>query len=175
MRLFIAIPLPDEVKNIASLLQQSLDKKIFRLTKIEQIHITIAFLGEVDKNNAPKIIDKLKKIQFHPFVLKTKKFGFFPSENKIRVVWIGLEENEEFKKLQHNIRSLFNFKEKLMPHITIARAKQLITNKENPWNKSFYELKYDEADFTVNKFILYESIPGPEEHTYKEINIFKSQ
>lgn len=177
MRLFIAIPVSGKLKDIVLLLQQCLDKKIFRLTKSEQIHITIAFLGEVNEKSVPDIINELKKIRFNSFKLKTKKFGFFPSEEKIRVVWIGLEENKDFFKLQYEIRKIFNFKEKLMPHITIARAKEIIISKnkkENYWKKKMFESKYDEIEFIVDKFVLFESIPTPEGHVYKELEVFKS-
>lgn len=85
MRLFIAIPLPEPVKEKASLLQEVLDKKKFRLTKKEQMHLTMAFLGEIDEREISNIINKLEKVRFNPFNLRTKSFGFFPSTNKIRV------------------------------------------------------------------------------------------
>lgn len=168
MRLFIAIPLPDSMNDSAKRLQDVLDKKIFRCTK--QLDLTIAFLGE--QAEAGSIMKKLENIRFHAFTLKTKGQGFFPSINKVRVVWIGLEENEEFYRLQHEIRGLFDFKEKLMPHITIARARSIIIDKENQWDKKISALKHDEIEFNVEKFILYESIPGPDGYIHKELGVF---
>jgi 2'-5' RNA ligase len=180
MRMFIAIPLPEEVKNNGLLLQEVLDRKIFRITRKEQIHVTIAFLGETDKKDVENIINRLEKIRFKDFNLKTRGFGFFPSENKILVVWIGLEENEDFMRLQHEIRGLFDFKEKMMPHITIARARELIVDKENRWKKKLSTISanknenYEEIEFLVDKFILFESIPGPEDHMYKQLHSFEN-
>lgn len=174
MRAFIAIPLPEEVKDNALLLQEVLDKKTFRLVKRDNLEMTIAFLGEIDEKEIPKIINKLEKIRFDEFKLKTNSIGFFPSENKIRVVWIGLEKNEEFMRLQHDIRALFDFKEKLMPHITIARARELIVDKENHWKKKLSALEHDEIEFTVDRFILFESVPGPEGHVHKVLSEFLS-
>lgn len=174
MRLFIAIPLPDKVKNNALLLQGILDEKDFRFVKKTNLEMTIAFLGE--KPEAESIIKKLENVRFKPFTLKTKIIGFFPSVNKIRVVWIGLEENKEFMKLQHDIRSLFNFKEKLMPHITIARAKQPIIDKENKIsrmiNKYIEEKNYSDKEFLVDRFVLYESVPVVAGYIHKEIKSF---
>jgi 2'-5' RNA ligase len=171
MRLFIAIPLPEEIKDEALIMQKSLDNN-FRMTKNDQIHLTIAFLSE--KPDAQSIIKKLENIRFKQFTMKTRGHGFFPSINKVRVVWIGLEENEEFIRLQHKIRSLFDFKEKLMPHITIARAKELIIDKENQWSKRLSEVKHDEVEFLVDKFILFESIPEANGHVHKQIMVFNA-
>ncbi len=174
MRLFIAIPLPDEVKDNALLLQDALDKKDFRFVKRDNLEMTIAFLGEIDEKKVPDIMKKLEKIRFNAFNLKTKNIGFFPSIKKVRVVWIGLEENEEFYRLQHEIRTVFNFKEKLMPHITIARARELIMDKENNWKKKLSEVTHDEVGFLVDRFILYESIPGSNGYEHKELIVFNS-
>lgn len=176
MRLFIAIPLPDEVKDNALLLQDVLDEKDFRSVKKANLEMTIAFFGE--KPEAESIIRKLKRIRFNSFKLKTEGIGFFPSENKIRVIWIGLEENEEFFRLQHDIRSLFDFKEKLMPHITIARARQPIIDKENKisrmMNKNMGEKNYSDKEFIIDRFVLYESVPGPGGYTHMIIEDFLS-
>lgn len=176
MRLFIAIPLPDEVKDNALLLQDALDEKEFRLVKRDNLEMTIAFLGEIDEKKIPDIMNKLKKIRFNVFNLKTKNIGFFPSINKVRVVWIGLEENEEFYRLQHEIRALFGFKEKLMPHITIARARELIIDKENNTSNilhSYMEDKnYSDTEFLVDRFVLYESVPGPDGYVHKVLKEF---
>jgi len=173
MRLFIAIPLPDKIKNDILMLQNALDKKIFRMTRSEQLHLTIAFLGE--EIGSESIIKKLEKVKFDKFYLKTKCYGFFPSQNKIRVVWRGLDANPEFMKLQHDIRVLFKFKEKLMPHITIARARTIIIDKENYWNKTLSKIKFEEQEFLVDKFILFESVPGQERHTHNELKIFNAK
>ena len=173
MRLFIAISLPDKIREDMLLLQKVLDKKIFRITKPGQMHLTIAFLGE--KRESEDIVKKLEQIKFYRFHLKTKGYGFFPSQDKIRVVWRGLDANEEFMRLQHDIRTLFKFKEKLMPHITIARTRTIIMDKENHWNKALSEMKLEEREFLVDKFILFESVSRPEGRIYNELKMFDAR
>lgn len=183
MRTFIAIPIPEEVKDNILKLQKVLDKNTFRLTKKEQLHITIAFLGEIKEEKIIQIKKELDKIKFNKFTLKTKGFGFFPSDTKIRIVWIGLEENKEFLKLQHDIRKIFNFKEKLMPHITIARAKKILFDKEKSLKNKLSKMmtqektkeeKNSETIFEVDNFIFYESIPEKEGHFYRKIYMFNA-
>src|SRR3989338_11097093 len=159
MRLFIAIPLPGDVRELAVNIQAGLSMD-FRPVRDDPMHLTIAFLGE--KPEYESIIKKLEDIRFLSFILKTRGFGFFPSENKIRVVWLGLEENMDFQRLQHQIREKFDFREKLMPHITVARAKELIMDRENHWKKKLSSIGYEEQEFLVDKFVLYESVPTPQ-------------
>lgn len=172
MRLFIAIPLPENVLSIAREYHSLLFKE-YRPVKIDQVHLSIAFLGE--KPESESIIRKLKSVRFNKFDLKTKGFGFFPSDKKIRVIWAGLEQNEYFMKLQHDIRENFNFKEKLMPHITIARARSIIIDNESHWKNILSKIKYDEADFIVDKFALYESVPSPTGYEHKELAVFEGE
>ena len=49
------------------------------------------------------IRDELKKIDFNKFTVFLDKIGVFPSENYIRVVWIGLKPEEEILNLHKNI------------------------------------------------------------------------
>lgn len=83
-----------------------------------------------------------------------------------------MEENKEFFRLQHEIRTVFNFKEKLMPHITIARAKELFVDNENHWKKELEKIRYDDAEFLIDRFILFESVPGPEGYVHKALSEF---
>ena len=63
-----------------------------------------------------------------------------------------------------------------MPHITIARARQLILDKENNINKllnsHMEEKNYEDKEFLVDKFVLFESVPSPQEYMHKEIKVF---
>jgi RNA 2',3'-cyclic 3'-phosphodiesterase len=138
------------------------------------MHLTVAFLGETDEDELKEIQNKLKKIKFIPFTLKTDCFGFFPHNTRIRIVWLGIKMNQEFMQLQKQIRDLFGFKEKLMPHITIARAHQIITDKNEEQRKRFSNVKYEEVEFQVNKFFLYESVPGPNGHRYRMIEEYSN-
>ena len=132
MRLFIAIDLPLQVKDVVSRFEKELSMFKLRFVKPEHMHITLTFLGDIEDVDAIK--QRLGKIRFSPFKLKIYAYGFFPSTKKIRVIWIGLEHNEEFINLQHDIRELFDNKEKFMPHITIARAREIIIREAEQLN-----------------------------------------
>jgi RNA 2',3'-cyclic 3'-phosphodiesterase len=163
MRLFIAIELPDEIKSIVLQFEKELSEfKDLRYVRPEHMHLTLSFIGEIPDKDVDAIRDRLGKINFNQFTLKTAGFGFFPSNKKIRVVWLGLEKNETFFKLQHDIRELFDHKEKFMPHITIARARNIITKDADVLNEAMKKIKYQDVSFQVEKFLLFKSELTPQ-------------
>src|SRR3989338_4151363 len=105
MRLFIAIELPDGVKECLSLIQEKILGQLSQEDKIkpvkkEQMHLTLKFLGEVQPNNIKEIKDALKEIKLAPFSVELSNIGVFPSESYIRVVWVGLKPEDKIMDLQ---------------------------------------------------------------------------
>jgi len=136
MRLFIAIEIPEDIKDYIAKIQESIDNTTnkIRFVNKNQIHLTLKFLGEVQPNNLENVKTSLKKIIFNPFSAHLDKIGVFPNENYIRVVWIGLNPEEPILELQNNIdknlMELFKKEKDFKPHLTLARVKY-IENKEN--------------------------------------------
>src|SRR5215831_7095467 len=58
----------------------------------ENVHITIKFLGSVDKAKLEAVKRSLGQIQFQRFALEVRGTGVFPNMRHIGVVWIGLGE-----------------------------------------------------------------------------------
>jgi 2'-5' RNA ligase len=160
MRLFIAIELPKEVKDQVLGLDKHLQEFRLRFVRPEHMHITLVFLGEVE--NDAEIRSKLNTIRFKPFTLKTLGCGFFPTSKRIRVVWMGLERNDYFMKLQQDIRTVFNHKEKFMPHVTIARAREMIITNAHKLNEAMNKIEFKSIEFPVDKFMLYSSELTPQ-------------
>jgi len=158
MRLFIAIDLPQAVKDMVRAFEKELSIfKDLRFVRPEHMHITLSFFGEVADADVEALREKLHKIRFDPFTLKTLGYGFFPTSKRIRIVWIGLERNEEFFRLQESLRELYRQKEKFMPHITLARAKDIMIREIHQLNEEVKKVKYEEVTFPVDRFILYSS------------------
>ncbi len=99
MRTFVAVEISDEIilekiKKFQEELQ--IDAKP---TKINQIHFTLKFLGEINDEQCEKIKDSLREITFSQFDLLLKGVGGFPNLRNPRIVWIGTEDVGA-KKLQ---------------------------------------------------------------------------
>ena len=105
MRLFVAIDLPEELKEYFSQVQNQIGEDSAQLSYVqkENLHITLKFLGEVKEENIKKIKEILGNIKFRPFSLVTEKMGIFPDENYIRVVWIGFKGEDILFELHKSI------------------------------------------------------------------------
>ncbi|MEM0283112.1 MAG: RNA 2',3'-cyclic phosphodiesterase [Sulfolobales archaeon] len=103
----------------------------------ENIHITIRFLGSIDRTTldmVKKIIDKLASLK--RFNIHIKGVGGFPSISRPRVLWVGIEEGfENLREIRGyidlNLRGLrvHEDQHEFLPHITIARVKDSIPQK----------------------------------------------
>ena len=96
IRAFIAIDLPPDVKaalgRVAVTLGEGLPRGAVRWVRPEQMHLTLAFLGDtpVEKLSAiHKAMDGVVARQ-QPFTLALDGVGCFPNRRRPRVVWVGL-------------------------------------------------------------------------------------
>ncbi len=125
MRLFIAVNF-NELKEYFAELQKLLPNNA-RLSLVKSFHLTLKFLGEVQPDKVDEIAKILKTVKFEPFSVNIDSVGIFPTENYIRVVWIGLKPEEKVIELQKQIdetlKNLFKKEKDFKAHITLARVK----------------------------------------------------
>lgn len=89
-RLFVAVPVADEVKAaIAELLKRTGITSEFKCPSPEQIHLTLRFFGNVPADAVPELQGRLATIcrRIAPFHLRAQGVGHFGE----RVLWIGLQ------------------------------------------------------------------------------------
>jgi len=178
MRLFIAIDIPKDIQNKIRKTQNQIKKYVIgTFPKPENLHLTLKFLGEVSEDDKDKLIQELKKIKFKSFKLNLKGIGTFPSENYIRIIWIG-SENNDIAKLAKTIEEplkKFKFKKdhNYKTHLTIARVKNipdktvLIDNLTTLKEKDF-------GTFTIDSIKLYKSVLQTTGPVYTLIETFPS-
>jgi 2'-5' RNA ligase len=98
IRAFIAIDLPEEVSVAIGEAQARLKRAHVGVkiswTKVENIHITLQFLGYVEEPAVEKIKTTLQSVSVNhaPFELSIRGAGAFPNENRPRVLWVGCED-----------------------------------------------------------------------------------
>ena len=97
MRLFIAADF-NELKGYFIELQKLLPKNA-KLSLTRTFHITLKFLGEVQPDKVEEIISKLKAIKFQQFTVFLDSIGIFPTEDYIRVVWVGIKPEDKILEL----------------------------------------------------------------------------
>ena len=173
MRLFIAIDVPDSVKEHLAFLQRSLDFEGLRLVPPKNVHLTLNFLGERDDPAA--IIEKLKGVSFSQFSLRLSGAGFFPSRKDPRVLWVGLEESEGLRALQREIDLLFTPPKSFRPHLTLARFRRKCPSGEKARIVEAAEsLTVRPLSFRVSSFKLYKSTLTSVGPVYEVLHSFKA-
>ena len=165
MRIFIAIEINDKnVLDSISKIQSEL-KINAKPVKIQNLHFTVQFLGEVSEEMVGKISDALNSIEFSSFSISFASIGVFPNPNSPRVIWIGTDDGiNELEKLAEMIRSKlshlgFGPDKKFKPHVTIFRVKNKIEDLSSKLEKfSSYsfgkqlvsEIKLKKSELTPN-------------------------
>tara|TARA_B110000014_G_scaffold101357_1_gene69596 strand:- start:145 stop:690 length:546 start_codon:yes stop_codon:yes gene_type:complete len=173
MRVFIAVEISnaDILKKIQRF-QENLQIDV-KPTKINQIHFTLQFLGEIDDEKCEKVKDLLRTITFSQFNLSLKEVGGFPNLKNPRIIWIGTDKKgaEKLIKITNEIEmkltSLgFEKNKKFKPHLTIFRVKHKIDDI------SLQMKEYETIEFgtqIITKIKLKRSILSPKGPEYSDL------
>ena len=93
MRLFVAVELPEALRAQLGAGVERLRRELpsARWVRCENVHITLAFLGEVDAGAADAVATGLASaaLGLAPTVVAPMGGGFFPSRERPRVAWVG--------------------------------------------------------------------------------------
>jgi RNA 2',3'-cyclic 3'-phosphodiesterase len=124
-RLFIALDPPVEIKRQLLELPRAYSGASWQTAA--QIHLTLVFIGEVDKSQIPLLIETLKKIIGVPLTLTLKGVDYFGSSRSPRVLFAGVENSPDLLKLHKQVyhavedTGIVLERKKYIPHITLAR------------------------------------------------------
>ncbi len=133
IRAFIAVELPEDVKAELAKLIERLRRsgaRGLRLVRVEGIHLTLKFLGNVPQARVEPITDALRHAaeRHSPFKARLGDVGVFPDRRNPRVLWVGLQGDlEPLKALQGDVEEALArmgfARESLAfsPHLTLAR------------------------------------------------------
>ncbi len=141
-RLFFALWPNEKVRKELSKVTNQFKDENLRLTKNSNLHITLAFLGQVSEQDQAELIEKTNSIRSSAFSLTLDSIGFWKNPG---ILWIAPEVmpevlNDLVVQLQSIIKQQgLNVDERLYkPHVTIARkVKQFTVPKEKfhiPWS-----------------------------------------
>lgn len=167
MRLFLAINLSDPVKKEIIQIKRMLENGIRGVKWVEDnnLHLTMKFLGEVEEDKLEEIKAAIARAvkDVESFKLGARTTGFFPERGTPRVVWIGINGEEEKaislgQALDRELIVLgFEPEKRRKIHLTIGRIRsaeggdQVIRSLEQIKDWPGTEL------FTVSELVLYQS------------------
>lgn len=99
MRVFVAIPLPEDVRASLAALQQELARSRADVKWVEpaNLHLTLKFLDDITEAQHQAAAALLRDAASceAPFRMSLREVGAFPSGHVPRVVWVGVEEGRE--------------------------------------------------------------------------------
>lgn len=141
MRLFAAITPPEEVlEELQGWWAEAclaLDAGEWRDMPVNNWHVTLAFYGDVDGDEAEDLADGLAELagNTEPLWLRLDDFGVFPRMSKARVFWAGVSdagENPALKSLARccrqvgraTVRKRSAKENPFKGHITLARSRE---------------------------------------------------
>jgi 2'-5' RNA ligase len=142
LRAFIAIEIPTLVQQAifasTSDLRRVLNTKCVRWVPVENLHLTLKFLGDISSANVNLISDMLatEAARVAPFSIEMSGLGSFPNPRRARVIWIGIHAQAALESLAHGIEAAcvrlgYEAEERpFSPHLTIGRVKQPLSTAE---------------------------------------------
>lgn len=125
-RLFTALEVPRNAAMSLSLLRGGLPGA--RWIDVENYHITLRFIGDVDGRTADEIVNRLDRIDREEFQISLTGIGSFGSK-KPHSVWAGVSPSAELTALQGEIERICQRiglppdPRKFTPHVTLARLR----------------------------------------------------
>ena len=168
-RVFFSVGIPPAIREkIALDLLQELPQGV-KPVKKENLHFTLAFVGDWPAEKIPELVEAGKKVSVKAFDIEVSGVGQFNS----RVLWIGIVRGlEEMEAIARQIGKALGLPEqKFSAHLTIARNKSLDAGEFAGLAERLGRKKFSEK-FRAEGFELMESelLPGGPE--YKTLHSF---
>lgn len=163
MRSFVAIPMPEAVAAALAPVQAALP--LGRRVEPENLHLTMAFLGDQPDQMLEEVHFALETIRHPTFELTLSGLDTFGAESP-QLLNIGVQPAPGLTELQRRIRSrlhglgLQGERRRFHPHVTLARFPKIVTRDEIGRLGRFLAGRADHRlpPFRVTEFCLFESI-----------------
>lgn len=176
VRLFVAIDIPDDIREQFREIQEVLRQSRARLNIVdhESMHITLKFIGEVTGSSLSQICEALSGIEIAPFALD---LGIIAANNpKIpRVIWAEVQDPGSCRSLAGLVDDALTplgiepEKRRFRPHITLARVKQFHPSLFEPLAEVITACS---GTIPVDRFTLKKSELTPDGPIYTDISHF---
>lgn len=174
IRVFVALPLPPDTRRALASLQAALPDG--RLADPDNLHVTLAFLGDQREDVLEDLHLALDAIAIPPFALTIDglgAFGKFPP----RVLYAAISPDPALSHLRRKVRTAVRHSgidlphERFVPHVTLARFNTGLTEDEAIGLDKFIAARAGLRlpPFPVTSFAIYRSTLGRSGATYDEL------
>ena len=162
MRLFVGIGVPEPLATRLAIFQSGLPGA--RWVDPSNMHVTLRFIGEVQRGEAEDIDEMLAQVTAPGFDLHLQGVGTFGQGPKAKALWVRVNPSEPLNFLQAKIESAVVRAgqppegRKFTPHITLARFAHADAHRL----QNFIEGNslFRAGPWTIERFTLFESRMG---------------
>ncbi len=157
-RLFTALEIPRNAAMSLSLLRGGLPGA--RWIDVENYHITLRFIGDIDNRTADEVVNRLDRIDRPEFQVNLTGIGSFGSK-KPHSIWAGVSPSAEMTALQGEIERICQRlglppdPRKFTPHVTLARLRS--SRLDDVVHYLSGRGDFRTSPFTVGRFVLMSS------------------
>ena len=142
----------------------------------DQLHLTLRFIGEVDRHQADDIHAALGAIHHPCFEIALNGIGAFDRRGWPDAVWAGVAPHEPLKELHNKVDAALSRvgvapdQRAFLPHITLARLKRSSGPVGNLLGQAG---GLTSPPFPVDHFALFESVLTPEGAAYTIVERYR--
>jgi 2'-5' RNA ligase len=180
MRAFMAIEIDFRLINKIIKVQEALKNADAPVKFVdgENLHFTVKFFGDITPDQVQQIssLTNDQLINQKSFQMHIKGTGVFPNLKRPRVLWLGVEDPQEFSQLQRRldeewVRMGFRRERSYIPHLTIGRVKG--SRNRDALISKIHELEgVDIGPIAVEKLVLRKSELTPVGPIYTDLQEF---
>ncbi len=181
IRTFVAIDTPEVVRNTMLDVQSKLKVSgaDVKWEGPEKFHATIKFLGNVEEELLPSIVDTIAQSvkNFPAFEASYTNVGCFPSVKRPRVIWIGCENTDgtllRIKDILDQALLPLGFEREeraFHPHVTLGRTKS--PKGLNNLISILESFTFEPRTFTCNEILLMKSAFKSQGSEYTRLHSF---
>ncbi len=170
MRLFVAVEIPHELRMaLDSFLKPLRATAKLSWSRLENLHITTQFIGEWPEARLDEIKQALAGVPARGTIdIRVKGIGWFPNEQRPRVLWVGIDGGEPLRALARETGEALAkdgvaIEERAFtPHLSLARIREPVpldalreAIESSPFARGFHF-----GAFRAGTFYLYLSAGG---------------
>lgn len=176
-RLFVGIDIPAAAVAPVRAIQKEWEGRFRgRLTRPENLHLTLKFLGERPAAEVPALQAALRTVPFAPFTGSLDELGVFSSRGPIRILWLHVGGSEVIalqRAVDAALAPWFAPEERFMSHLTIARIKRV--RQRRRFLDDLQRFEFDPIPFPVDSFVLKRSVLTHQGAVYSDIERYRGQ
>ena len=175
-RLFIGLEIPELLKS--QLLWPRSGVEGARWQRDDQLHLTLAFVGDVSRGIAHDVDSELSRLTVTPFELELSGVGFFGKPAQPKALWAGVRDPAPIRHLHEKVSFAMERigvdvdQRRFLPHVTLARFRRGACARIGDWLSENERLSTDRI--WLSHFTLFSSHLTEERAHYEIENRYGS-